>query len=177
MENLNNRQKIQLNEGIMYNKYWYTGALEVVQELEKKRNLQEQTKRSNYLKSIIYKIPLYKFKSSDRPIILDDNVFDEVFEYDKVIFAQVIDSNHIQEIKTKKIFPILELSKKDDRWNNAWVKYAEQAENYSQFPISENRFIKTRNFGIDELVAYMSLDESVISDYIENNLSPIKIKK
>lgn len=162
----------------VFDRYWMEDTIDFVNKIAEKRQIEQDKKiyneRMKYLSSIIYKISLYNLSSLSRPNWLIDEHFDEIFKFSKNIYATVIDGEHIQEIKTGMVFPIVDLEKKDDNWKSSNIIYGDLDDNNSQFAISYSKVLKTEKGSLKELYNYLKYDKEVIENYINGEQGKTK---
>lgn len=151
-------------------------AVNFVNELNKKREKEKQELRESYLKQEIYKIGLYNFNSEEIPYYILDNELEEKINLNNYIFVNIVDRNHVKEIKTGKIYPIVNLKKEKENWISSVVDYSCSKEEIGQFALSKNKFLPTKNYSLAELEVYLTDEISVDENILNNIESREKIK-
>lgn len=138
--------------------------------------IKKYNQRKQYLSSIIYKIPLYSFVGSNQPYCFEDDQFDNVFTFSNNIFATVIDKNHVKEITTGMVFPIVDLSKNNDKFSSSIIKYDNLTEKDILFAISKNRILMTSKADLKKLVIYLKAKRNIIEYFIQKYQISAKTK-
>lgn len=137
----------------------------------------QEIKRNQNLSSNVYKIPLYSFANADYPYCVEDNQFENVFEFNKNIFATVIDDSHIKEIKTGLVFPIVDLLKTNDKFSSSIIMYSSLTEDDFVFAVSKNKFLITQKLDLNELIEYLEDSKNSTEEYVHKDTDKIIIKK
>jgi len=147
-------------------------ALQFVNKLKEKRELVERKNMIKKICLVVRKVYLYTFKS-EMPTYVDDDKFADLFKYYRCIYATILDESHVKEVKTGRIFPILDLQKEDDRFKSSLVARGcilREAEYSKGFVFSENGLLECESLSgkkdLDDLSKYLSLPENVIDSYI-----------
>lgn len=140
-----------------------------VENLNSKRKREEKELRESYLKHAVYKIELYNFNSDEIPYYVLDTEIEEKFNFNNYIFVNIVDKNHVKEIKTGKIYPIVNLKKEKENWISSVVDYSCSKEEIEQFALSKNKFLPTKNYSLAELEVYLT-DEISVDENILNNI-------
>lgn len=153
---------------------WYMDTLEYVNDREKQRVMKEKENRKK--SKNIYKIRLYNFTSDTRPYYLVDGTFNDVFKFDKYIYAVEKDYNHVEEIRTGKVFPIVDIEKESSDWKSSYIKYSDDNSKYQNFSIRKNFVLKADPINLKELENYLKCDEEVFDSYLDGSLAH-KIQK
>lgn len=143
--------------------------------------ISKKTKINKNQVSNIYKIPLYSFKDGNKPYCVDDDNFDNVFNLMGFILVTIVDSNHVKEIKTGRVIPIIHLIKENDYWTSSLIKCDDLKEDDVLFTISRNQFLFLYQINIRDLNTYLGMEnqdlEAIFNTWVEFNKKNIKVKK
>ena len=118
--------------------------------------------------SMVYKIPLYSFKTNERNYYLCDDEFDEKIKLESYIYVNIIDERFVKEIITGFVYPIIDLEKNCSDWISAFVRYNAYTEEVGLFTLSYNRILMTKRIKMDELEEYLSVDRQVAMDNLKS---------
>ncbi len=109
---------------------------------------------------------------------VEDNQFVKTFNFSNKIFATVIDKNHVKGITAVMIFPIVDLSKRNDRFSSSFIMDANLLEKDVLYAISKNKVLMISKSNLKELSLYLDGKdylEEIIKERQES--AKIKIKK
>lgn len=148
---------------------WYMNSF------ENKNINQENVKKTKK----IFKVKIYNSDIALNVNYITTKKIYNLFKFEKCIYAVEEDFNHIREIRTGMIFPIVCIDKENHNLIKSHVKYASDQDDYSSFAIRENSLLNVESLNIKELEYYLNCDELYFNNYFGpfKDSSSQKVKK
>lgn len=124
-------------------------------------------KNINAKSSIIYNVDLYTIKSSNIPFYVDAEEFEKTFKFFHNIFVTMPDNEHVKEIRTGLILPIVNLDKGYSRDEPNINNNTDSDDNYALFAIRYKKKLIAHEMDLNQLLDYYKKEKTYIENLIK----------